>query len=146
NEGMFIYILALGSPTHPVPPNSWDVWTASYGPFWRGHGPTRRIAFAPLFGHQYSQTFVDFRGIRDSVMRKAGFDYFENRRRETYANRAYCIANPMGWRGYSRNFWRLSACDGPAGFELPYRGQKRPLFGYAGGRPLDEPAGRHDRS
>ncbi|MFL6764683.1 MAG: glucoamylase family protein [Sphingomicrobium sp.] len=144
NEGMFVYILALGSPTHPVPPNSWNVWTESYGPFWRGHGPTRRIAFAPLFGHQYSQIFVDFRGIRDPVMRKAGFDYFENSRRETYADRAYCIANPMGWRGYSRNIWGLSACDGPGGFELPYRGQKRTFFGYAARGPTDEPDGRDD--
>ena len=56
--------------------------------FWRGDGPTRRLAFAPLFGHQYSHIFIDFRGIRDAPMRAAGFDYFENSRRETYANRA----------------------------------------------------------
>jgi hypothetical protein len=144
NEGMFIYILALGAPLHPVPANSWDVWTASYGPFWRGQGPTRRLAFAPLFGHQYSQMWIDFRGIRDAVMRKAGFDYFENSRRETYANRAYCIADPMGWRGYSRNVWGLSACDGPGSFELPYRGQKRTFFGYAARGPINEPDGRDD--
>ena len=144
NEGMFIYILALGAPVHPVPANSWDVWTASYGPFWRGQGATRRLAFAPLFGHQYSQMWVDFRGIRDAAMRKAGFDYFENSRRETYANRAYCIANPMGWRGYSRDVWGLSACDGPGGMELPYKGQKRIFFGYAARGPTTEPDGRDD--
>jgi hypothetical protein len=49
NEGMFVNILALGSPTHPAPENLWDQWTAPYGSFWRGEGPTRRIAFAPLF-------------------------------------------------------------------------------------------------
>ena len=144
NEGMFIYILALGAPEHAVPANSWDAWTASYGPFWRGHGATRRLAFAPLFGHQYSHIWIDFRGIRDAVMRKAGFDYFENSRRETYANRAYCIANPMGWRGYSRNVWGLTACDGPGNFELSYRGHKRTFFGYAARGPVDEPDGRDD--
>ncbi|MEA3080431.1 MAG: hypothetical protein QOD54_99 [Sphingomonadales bacterium] len=144
NEGMFIYILALGAPVHAVPANSWDVWTASYGPFWRGRGATRRLAFAPLFGHQYSQIWIDFRGIRDAVMRKAGFDYFENSRRETYANRAYCIANPMGWRGYSRNVWGLSACDGPGDFQLSYMGQKRTFFGYAARGPITEPDGRDD--
>lgn len=144
NEGMFIYILALGAPVHAAPANSWDVWTASYGPFWRGQGPTRRLAFAPLFGHQYSHIWIDFRGIRDAVMRKAGFDYFENSRRETFANRAYCIANPMGWRGYSRNVWGLSACDGPGGMVLPYKGKRRIFFGYAARGPVTEPDGRDD--
>jgi hypothetical protein len=144
NEGMFIYILALGAPDHPVPPNSWEVWTASYGAFWRGQGPTRRLAFAPLFGHQYSHIWIDFRGIRDAVMRRAGFDYFKNSRRETYANRAYCIANPMAWRGYSRNLWGLSACDGPGDLRLPYMGRQRTFFGYAARGPIDEPDGRDD--
>jgi hypothetical protein len=144
NEGMLIYILALGAPVHHVPANSWDAWTASYGPFWRGEGTTRRLAFAPLFGHQYSQMWIDFRGIRDAVMRQAGFDYFENSRRETYANRAYCSANPMGWRGYSPTLWGLSACDGPGNMVLPYKGQKRIFFGYAARGPIDEPDGRDD--
>ena len=144
NEGLFIYILALGAPIHAVPPNSWNVWTASYPTFWRGQGPTRRIAFAPLFGSQYSQIFIDFRGIRDEVMRKAGFDYFENSRRETDANRAYCAANPMQWKGYSGRIWGLSACQGPGEGELPYLSGKRTFFGYAARGPIDEPDGRDD--
>ncbi|MFL6832283.1 MAG: glucoamylase family protein, partial [Xanthobacteraceae bacterium] len=123
NEGMFVNILALGSPTHPGPDNLWQQWTAPYSNFWRGEGPTRRVAFAPLFPGQYSQIFIDFRGIRDAVMRDAGFDYFENSRRETYANRAYCMRNPMGWRGYSRDLWGLAACDGPGDFQLTYKGE-----------------------
>ena len=144
NEGMFVNVLALGSPTHPAPDDLWNQWTAGYAGKWRGEGPTRRIAFAPLFGHQYSHIFIDFRGIRDAVMRKAGFDYFENSRRETYANRAYCIANPMRWRGYSRDLWGLTACDGPGGFELPYLGEKRTFFGYSARGPVHEPDGRDD--
>ena len=144
NEGMFVNILALGSATYPGPSDLWQQWTAGYGKFWRGEGPTRRIAFAPLFGHQYSQIWIDFRGIRDDVMRKAGFDYFENSRRETYADRAYCIANPMGWRGYSGRLWGLTACDGPGDFKLPYAGTVRQFEGYSARGPLSEPNGRDD--
>jgi hypothetical protein len=144
NEGMFVNILALGSPTHPGPANLWDQWTAPYPRFWRGKGPTRRIAFAPLFPGQYSQIFIDFRGIRDAVMRRAGFDYFENSRRETYANRAWCIANPNGWDGYSKDLWGLAACDGPGSFELPFKGRKRTFFGYSARGPENEPDGRDD--
>jgi hypothetical protein len=97
-----------------------------------------------LFPGQYSQIFIDFRGIRDGVMRQAGFDYFENSRRETYANRAYCIANPMGWRGYSERLWGLAACDGPGDFRLPYRREIRAFFGYSARGPVGEPDGRDD--
>lgn len=144
NEGMFVNILALGSQTHPGPDNLWQQWTEPYGSFWRGEGATRRVAFAPLFGSQYSHIFIDFRGIRDAVMRGAGFDYFENSRRETYANRAYCIANPMKWRGYSKDIWGLTACDGPGDFRLRYRGETRQFYGYSARGPVGEPDGRDD--
>jgi hypothetical protein len=144
NEGMFVNILALGSASHPAPANLWEQWTAPYAKFWRGEGPTRRIAFAPLFPGQYSQIFIDFRGIRDAAMRQAGFDYFENSRRETYANRAYCIANPMEWRGYSERLWGLAACDGPGDLRLPYRGRMREFYGYGARGPVGEPDGRDD--
>jgi hypothetical protein len=144
NEGMCVNILALGSPTHPGPPDLWQRWTATYPNFWRGNGSTRRIAFAPLFPGQYSQIFIDFRGVRDEVMRGVGFDYFENSRREAYANWAYCAANPMGWRGYSRRLWGLAACDGPGDFQRQFKGQTRQFFGYSARGPIGEPDGRDD--
>jgi hypothetical protein len=144
NEGMFVNILALGSPTHPGPVDLWQQWTAPYADRWRGEGPTRRIAFAPLFGSQFSHIFIDFRGIRDAVMRQAGFDYFENSRRETYANRAYCIRNPLRWRGYSERIWGLTACDGPGDFRLPYMGETRQFMGYSARGPIDEFGGGDD--
>jgi hypothetical protein len=144
NEGMFVSILALGAPVHAVPATSWEQWTAPYDRFWQGTGRTRHLAFAPLFGHQYSHIWIDFRGIFDAPMRAAGFDYFENSRRETYVNRAYCAANPMGWDGYSANVWGLTACDGPGDFELPFKGKLRKFFGYAARGPLGEPDGRDD--
>src|SRR3954447_7017181 len=125
NEGMFVNILALGSPTHPGPPDLWDQWTSRYRDFWRGDGPTRHIGFAPLFGHQYSHIWIDFRDIRDAVMRKAGFDYFENSRRATYTNWAWCSVNRLHWQGYSKSLWGLTACDGPGDFQLKYEGETR---------------------
>lgn len=144
NEGMFVHILALGAPVHQVPAAAWDAWTKPYPDLWRGEGPARHIAFAPLFGHQYSHIWIDFRGIQDAPMRAAGLDYFENSRRATCANRAYCIANPMGWAGYSAEIWGLTACDGPGSFQLPYRGETRSFYGYAARGPVGQPDGRDD--
>ncbi|HEX7929852.1 MAG TPA: glucoamylase family protein, partial [Sphingomicrobium sp.] len=144
NEGMFVYVLALGAPVHPVPRNSWEQWVAPYPRFWRGEGETRRLGFAPLFGHQYSHIFIDFRGITDAPMRAVGFDYFENSRRATYHNRAYCTANPMKWDGYSDRVWGLTACDGPGNFKLPFKGEQRTFYGYSARGPLGEPDERDD--
>lgn len=144
NEGKMVYILALGSGGHPIADGRWSTWTANYDRFWRGNGPTRHLAFAPLFGHQYSETWIDFRGIRDAPMRAAGFDYFENARRATYANRAWCAANPMGWAGYSDTIWGLTACDGPAGVTLPWRGKPARFAAYSARGPADQPDGFDD--
>ncbi|MEO8547405.1 MAG: glucoamylase family protein [Sphingomicrobium sp.] len=144
NEGMFVNILALGAPVHAVPAGSWKQWTAPYSRFWRGTGDTRHVAFGPLFGHQFSHIWIDFRGIYDAPMRAAGFDYFENSRRATWANRAYCAANPLGWDGYSDEVWGLTACDGPGDFRLPYKGEQRAFYGYAARGPLGQPDGRDD--
>lgn len=144
NEGMFVYILGLGAPVHALPADSWDVWTAPYPRCWRGEGPTRHLAFAPLFGHQYSECWIDFRGIRDKVMREAGMDYFENSRRATYASRAYCIANPQGWDGWSKDIWGLTACDGPGDFKLEFKGKPTEFFSYSARGPLGQPDGRDD--
>lgn len=144
NEGMFVYILGLAAPEHPLPADSWEAWTAPYDRFWRGEGPTRRLAFAPLFPGLYSHIWIDFRGIRDAAMRQAGLDYFENARRQTIANRAYCIANPMGWDGYGARIWGLAACDGPGNFNKRFKGEDRAFFGYSARGPIDEPDGRDD--
>jgi hypothetical protein len=144
NEGMFVNVLALGSPTHPGPDTLWQEWIKPYPNFWRGEGRTRWIAFAPIMPGQYSHIFIDFRGIRDAVMRQAGFDYFENSRREAYANYRYCVTNPRGWRGYSRDVWGLAACDGPGDFRLPFKGEARQFYGYRARGPVGEPDGEDD--
>ncbi len=111
NEAMILYILALRSPTHPIAPDSWDQWTSTYR--WDSHYDYPHVNFGPLFGHQYSQVWVDFREIQDAYMRLKGIDYFINSKRATYASRAYCIDNPNDWSGYGEKIWGLTACDGP---------------------------------
>ena len=127
NEAMILYLLALGSPTHAVGPDAWDAWTMPYR--WGSFQGQEHLGFAPLFGHQYTQVWVDLRGIRDAYMRGRGLDYFENSRRATLAQHAYAVANPGGWDGYGR-LWGLTACDGPLGGEIELNGRRRTFNTY----------------
>ncbi len=125
NEAMLLYLLALGSPTHPVMRNAWREWVRGYEEHWDTEQGQKYLAFGSLFGHQYSHVWIDFHGIRDAQMRLANLDYAENTRRATYAQRAYAIQNPMHWNGYGENVWGLTACDGSADVVLPFAGEKR---------------------
>ena len=144
NEAMLVYLLALASPTFAIDPEAWPAWCSSYPDHWRGEGAARHLAFAPHFGHQYSHVWVDFRGIRDPAMREAGFDYFENSRRATQAQRAYAIANPMGWNGYSAEIWGLTACDGPTDMLRTIAGREQKFRRYSARDPRDLPDGFDD--
>ena len=130
NEAMLVYLLALGSPTHPISPTAWTLWTSTYNKHWGTIYDQTYLSFAPLFGHQYTHVWVDFRGIRDQYMREHGLDYFENSRRATYTQRRYAIANPNHWEGYGKNIWGMSASDGPGGSE-PYLGTEHRFLHYA---------------
>jgi hypothetical protein len=132
NEAMILYVLALGSPTFPVETEAWTEWTSTYDNFWQTEFGQPRLAFAPLFGHQYSQTWIDFRGLQDGYMRQRGIDYFENDRRAVYAQRAYAIANPHGWKDYGSDVWGVTASDGPGNMQCEYEGKVRTFYGYAG--------------
>jgi hypothetical protein len=128
DEAMILYVLALGSPTHPVDPAAWSEWTKSYR--WDRYMGYDFVQFAPLFGHQYSHIWVDFRGIQDDYMRARGIDYFENSRRATLSQRAYAIANPGQWRGYGADAWGLAASDGPLDSTFVVDGRKREFHTY----------------
>jgi hypothetical protein len=131
NEAMIVILLALGSPTFAVEPSAWDAWSARYETTWgTAYGQTH-LAFPPLFGHQYSHVWVDFRGIRDRFMQAHDLDYFENSRRAVLAQQAYAIANPEGWRDYGANVWGLTACDGPGDMTVEIAGKQRQMRGYA---------------
>jgi hypothetical protein len=69
------------------------------------------VIFPPLFGHQYSHCWVDFRQRQDAFTRVKGITYFDNSRRATLAQRAYATANPGHWTGYSDSLWGLTASD-----------------------------------
>ncbi len=128
NEAMLLYVLALGSPNAPLDASAWSEWTNTYR-WGRFHGQ-EFVQFAPLFGHQYSHVWIDFRGIRDAYMRERGIDYFENSRRAVLSQRAYAIANPGGWRDYSADIWGLTASDGPIDTTLVIDGRSRTFRTY----------------
>lgn len=114
NEAMILYCLGLGTASHPLPSSAWDAWASGYT--WITYGGASFVPFPPLFGHQYSHCWIDFRSITDAYMRKRESTYFENSRRATLAQRAYCIANPAHHLGYGAMVWGLTACDGPSGY------------------------------
>lgn len=131
NEAMLLYILALGSPTHPLKPDAWHAWTATYDEGWGVFMGQEYLSFGPQFGHQYSHVWVDFRGIRDEYMKNRGIDYFENSRRATYAQREYAIKNPMKWKDYGEDVWGLTASDGPQFTTQEYMGEQRQFRHYS---------------
>ncbi len=130
SEAMIVYLLALGAPSYPVDSAAWDAWTQTYR-VEEFHGQ-HYVSFAPLFGHQYSHIWVDFRGVRDRAMRELGWDYFENSRRATLAQRSWAVANPRGWQGLDGEIWGITASDGPADLTLVVGGEPRRFFTYAG--------------
>ena len=112
NEAMILYILALGSPAYSVNRDAWEGFTRDFK--WLRYYGQEFVSFGPLFGHQYSHAWIDFRGIQDAYMQKKGIDYFENSRRATLTHREYAKENPKKLKGYSENIWGFTACDGPA--------------------------------
>lgn len=127
NEGLFLYILAAGSGMQNAE-RSYAHWLKSYQ--WETpYEGLSHVAFPPLFGHQFSQAFIDFRGIADEYMREKGIDYFENSRRATLVQQQYAIENPYGWKGYNAWSWGVTASDGPGD---PYNFGDKKFLSYAG--------------
>lgn len=130
NEALLLYALGLGSPTHPLPRQSYAAWTRTYE--WRRLYGFEFLYAGPLFIHQLSQIWIDFRGIQDAFMRKRGIDYFENSRRATYVQQQYAIRNPRKYKGYGEFIWGISASAGPGNALLRIRGVRRRFYDYVG--------------
>jgi hypothetical protein len=128
DESMILYILALGSPTHAVDENAWKGFTINFQ--WFSYLGQEFISFGPLFGHQYSHSWIDFRGIKDEYMREKGIDYYENSRRATLTQQTYAKNNPRKMNGYSEYFWGFTACDGPADENRMIDGVQHNFFSY----------------
>ena len=130
NEGLLLYLLGLGSPTFPLPLNSYATWASSYT--WIEYGGLEYLYSGPLFTHQLPHVWIDFRGIKDTFMRDKGIDYFENSRRATFAQQKYAINNPLDFTGYGANCWGITASDGPGPKTMKVNGIERQFFGYMG--------------
>jgi hypothetical protein len=111
NEATILYVLGLGSPTHPLSDSSLKSWTMTYQ--WENLLGSDLLYSGPLFTHLFSHAWIDFRGIRDAFMREKNCDYFENTRRAIAIQRAYAEHNAHGFAGYERDLWGISAGDGP---------------------------------
>ena len=129
NEAIVLYVLAMGSPTHPVTDDCYEAWTATYQ--WENLYGYDFLYAGPLFVHQFSHAWIDFRGIRDSFMREKRCDYFENSRRASQIQREYAQRNPHEFAGYDENCWGLSACDGPIDVQPDVPHETQRVFGYA---------------
>ena len=131
NESILLHVLALGSPTHPLPPQTYKAFTSTY--LWQeiyGYELISNHYSGPLFIHQLSHLWIDFRGIQDDFMREKGIDYFENSRRATYTQQAYAIRNPKKFRGYGEHSWGITASDGPGPAQLIIDGIERNFYAY----------------
>jgi hypothetical protein len=110
SEHMILDLLAVGSPTHPIPASTWDNWkrtNVSYGGYSYVAGDT------PLFIHQYSQAYVDFRGLKDGH----GIDYFQNSVDATLAQRRFFADLGKTVPPYSENVWGGTASDTERGYK-----------------------------
>jgi len=104
-ELMMIYLLAIGSPTHPVDPSTWNAWSR---PVIHYDGITYISGNDPIFTHQYSHAWYDFRHKRDNFA-----DYFANSIIATRAHEAFCLS--LG-KPYSPGYWGISASDYAHGY------------------------------
>jgi hypothetical protein len=128
NEGLLLYVLGLGSDRYPLPTRSYAAWARTYR--WKRLYGYEFLFGGPLFMHQLSHIWIDFREIQDDVMRRHHSDYFENSRRATYAQQQYAIRNPRGFAGYGEHVWGITASNGPGPAVRRAGGKTRRFFGY----------------
>ena len=135
SEAHILYVLALGSPTFPIDPQGYREWISTFE--WKKLYGIEYLYAGPLFIHQMSHLWLDFRGIHDDFNREQGIDYFENSRRATHVQRQYGIANPLGFAHYRKYGWGLTASDGPGPAVLEINGVRRVFYDYdARGAPF----------
>ena len=107
-EMMMLYLLAIGSPTHPIPPSSWGAWAR---PMLDYQGLRYITGYAPLFIHQFSHAWIDFRNKRDAYA-----DYFNNSVVATKAHKLFCLSLAARFPDYTDNVWGISASDSVRGY------------------------------
>ncbi|HLD50659.1 MAG TPA: glucoamylase family protein [bacterium] len=108
NESMIMMLMAIAAPDFPIPAANWLEIEKPVG----SYGKYRLIQMPPLFTHQYSHIWVDFRDQNDGFA-----DYFKNSVNATLANRQFCVDQAGSFKSYGPNSWGLSASDGPFGYK-----------------------------
>jgi hypothetical protein len=108
SEHMMMYLLGLGSATHPLPVETWNAWKRTIFEY---EGLRYIGSYAPLFVHQYSQAWFDFRGKRDRYA-----DYFKNSVTATEVHRRFCIELGRRFPDYSDELWGITASDSQHGY------------------------------
>lgn len=127
DEVILIDLLAIGSPTHPVPPDVFYAWSRHRGAYAGGkefiyswHGA--------LFSYQYANAFFDFREMVD----KQGVNWFENSTNATLANRQFCVDNASKYPVFGPNCWGITSMDRPEAYTMhfgaPPTGNGQPEF------------------
>jgi hypothetical protein len=135
DEGLLLYLLGLGSPTFPLPAESYAAYCSTYK--WKTIYGRELLYSGPLFTHQLSHLWIDFRDLRDAFMREHETDYFQNSREATYVHREYAIRNPLEFSGYGEFCWGITATDGPGWERRIVNGVERQFYDYyARGAPF----------
>jgi hypothetical protein len=111
SEFTIIYLLGIGSPAHAIPAESWYAWERPENVY----GDYKYIGMSPLFTHQYSHTFVDYRGHREH--RGGKVDWFENSVTATRAHRQFCIDLSKEFPDYSANIWGITSSNSEKGYK-----------------------------
>ncbi len=107
-ELMMLYLLGISSPTHPIPKETWNAWQR---PDFEFRGVHYIGAHAPLFTHQYSHAWFDFRGRHDAFG-----DYFRNSVIATKVHKLWCLDLAKRFPDYSENLWGITASDSAKGY------------------------------
>ena len=110
NEGLIAYVLAIGSPTHPIPPESWYNWRRAKGEY-GGHKVVYSF-FGSVFTYQFAHAWIDFRNIYEGDL-----NYWQNSINAAQASKQFCINNSHKYTGYGETGWGLTAGDGPDGYK-----------------------------
>jgi hypothetical protein len=108
SELMMIYLLGLGSQSHPLHPETWFAWKRTTFDY---DGLRYISSYAPLFVHQYSQAWFDFRGKKDRYA-----DYFQNSVIATDVHRLFCLELSERFPDYSNALWGITASDSDRGY------------------------------
>ncbi len=108
SELMMMYLLGMGSASHPLHSEAWFAWKRTIFEY---DGLRYVGSFAPLFVHQYSQAWFDFRGKRDRYA-----DYFQNSVIATDVHRRFCLELNEQFSDYSNALWGITASDSERGY------------------------------